>query len=355
MGEEIEDGSARPEDRERFAERCREGLVALQELLARPGFGAGPDSMGVELEVGLIDERAQPAPVNHQVIATADEPGLQLELDRFNLEYNCLPQRLAGAPFSAIADDLAGALARIEAAAAVHGARPVAVGILPDPAGRAPRRRGDERLPALPGAERRAPRPARGALRDPHPGRREPRDDLGRRHPGGRGHGPARAPARAPRSLRRHDERGPDGHRPGPGRRGQLAAPDGEGAVAGDADRPVRAGGGRSRARDRRLAALARLVRPRMGRRRPRSLQRERGPARPDPPGARRRGAARGAARRRHAVAPRAAPPPRNGVALEPHGARRWATIPTCGWRCARSPAAPRRATWRPTWRSWWA
>jgi gamma-glutamyl:cysteine ligase YbdK (ATP-grasp superfamily) len=131
MGEEIADGSARPEDRERFAERCREGLVALQGLLARPGFGEGPDSMGVELEVGLIDARAQPAPVNHQVIETAAEPGLALELDRFNLEYNCPPQRLTGAPFSAIGDDLSAALGRIEAAAAVHGARPVAVGILP--------------------------------------------------------------------------------------------------------------------------------------------------------------------------------------------------------------------------------
>lgn len=131
MGEEIPDGSARPEDRERFAERCREGLVALQGLLERPGFGEGPDSMGVELEVGLIDARAQPAPVNHQVIETAAEPDLELELDRFNLEYNCAPQRLSGAPFSAIADDLSGALGRIERAAAVHGARPVAVGILP--------------------------------------------------------------------------------------------------------------------------------------------------------------------------------------------------------------------------------
>ena len=48
----------------RFEGRLQECLVALERLLKRPGFGAGPATVGAELELFLIDGqgRALPAP-----------------------------------------------------------------------------------------------------------------------------------------------------------------------------------------------------------------------------------------------------------------------------------------------------
>jgi gamma-glutamyl:cysteine ligase YbdK (ATP-grasp superfamily) len=131
MGEEIETETFPAEDRRRFAERCREGLSALGALLERPGFGAGAPSIGVELEIGLIDDAAQPAPVNGAVRAAAGDPALDLELDRFNLELNSPSYALAGRPFSAAMDDLGAGLRGLAAAAAPLGARPLTIGILP--------------------------------------------------------------------------------------------------------------------------------------------------------------------------------------------------------------------------------
>ena len=131
MGEEIEDGRFTEGDHHRFAERCREGLAALAALLERPGFGAGAPSIGVELEIGLVDARARPAPVNDAVRAASGLPGVELELDRFNLEFDSHPVPLAGRPLEAIGRDLARGLEGIARAAATVGARVATVGILP--------------------------------------------------------------------------------------------------------------------------------------------------------------------------------------------------------------------------------
>jgi methylmalonyl-CoA mutase len=66
MGEEIGTEDFSDEDHRRFAERCREGVAALERVLERPGFGDGPPSTGVEVEIGLVDADARPAPVNRE-------------------------------------------------------------------------------------------------------------------------------------------------------------------------------------------------------------------------------------------------------------------------------------------------
>ena len=131
VGEEITSERFPPGDHHRFIERCREGLATLGRMLDRPGFGEGPASIGAELEIGLVDAAAQPAPVNADVLAAAGDRDVDLELDRFNLEINSAPVPLAGRPMEALGDDLAAGLADVARAAATAGARPVAVGILP--------------------------------------------------------------------------------------------------------------------------------------------------------------------------------------------------------------------------------
>jgi hypothetical protein len=69
--------------------------------------------------------------VNDAVRAAARLPGLELELDRFNLEFNSDPVPLAGRPLQAIGEDLERGLAEISRAAGTAGARVATVGILP--------------------------------------------------------------------------------------------------------------------------------------------------------------------------------------------------------------------------------
>lgn len=111
--------------------KLRDNLKALDSLLKRPGFGHGEPSLGAELEMSIVDSDAQALPLNRQVLADSLDPHLQLELDRFNLEYNLSPVPAAGAPFSAMQAELTQALDGLDRAAAKHGGRIVPIGILP--------------------------------------------------------------------------------------------------------------------------------------------------------------------------------------------------------------------------------
>jgi hypothetical protein len=131
MGLAIDRDRFDPVDYLRFEERLEECLLALGRLLGRPGFGAGPATVGAELELFLIDGRARALPRNQEVRADAADPRLVLEIDRFNLELNLTPAPLAGRPFGAFGAEVDEALAVVRGAAAGHGGRVVMTGILP--------------------------------------------------------------------------------------------------------------------------------------------------------------------------------------------------------------------------------
>jgi hypothetical protein len=58
----------------RFQRRLDEGLLALERLVRRPGFGAGPITVGAEPELFLIDEQGRALPLNQAVRAKAADP-----------------------------------------------------------------------------------------------------------------------------------------------------------------------------------------------------------------------------------------------------------------------------------------
>jgi hypothetical protein len=64
MGTEITREEFGERDYGRFRERLEQCLSDLERLLARPGFGAGPVTIGAELEVCLVDDDARPLPRN---------------------------------------------------------------------------------------------------------------------------------------------------------------------------------------------------------------------------------------------------------------------------------------------------
>lgn len=132
MGSDVAEGQLDVHDHDRFRDRLRACLRALDALLARPGFGDGELSIGAELELNLVDaESSRPALINHEVLETAGDPRVALELNRFNIELNSTPAALAGAPFSALGAELRSLLDLTNGSARAHGGRVLPIGILP--------------------------------------------------------------------------------------------------------------------------------------------------------------------------------------------------------------------------------
>ncbi len=131
MGLQIVRETFEPEEYERFSKRLAESVEVLREVLARPGFGVGPRTIGAELEMFLVDAAGFPLPINRQVLSQTVDPRVTVEIDRFNLECNLRPTLLAGRPFSAMRAEFESALAEVRRAAATQGARVAVTGILP--------------------------------------------------------------------------------------------------------------------------------------------------------------------------------------------------------------------------------
>ena len=131
MGTEIDQEEFGERDYARFAERLEECLSTLGQLLVQPGFGAGPATVGAELELFLIDGAARPLPANQAIQAAVADPRVGVELDRFNLELNATPVLLAGRPFAAIGGELNVLLDRVADAARHLAGRPALISILP--------------------------------------------------------------------------------------------------------------------------------------------------------------------------------------------------------------------------------
>lgn len=131
MGEDIDRERFGPADFHRFQRRLDDGLVALRELLARPGFGEGPASVGAELEMALIDAAGRPAGNNVEIRDAVAGAHVALEVGRFSIETETPPFELAGRPFTAMAESMRDSATRIDTAARSLGARVAMVGTLP--------------------------------------------------------------------------------------------------------------------------------------------------------------------------------------------------------------------------------
>src|SRR4249920_268950 len=131
MGTDIDQDEFDESDYSHLAERLEECLSALGQLLDRPGFGAGPATVGAELELYLVDGAARPLRHNQAIRAAVADPRVSVELDRFNLELNASPVPLAGRPFAALGGELHVLLDRVAGAARRHAGRPALIGILP--------------------------------------------------------------------------------------------------------------------------------------------------------------------------------------------------------------------------------
>jgi hypothetical protein len=131
MGIDIDQEEFDDRDYSRFAEGLEECLSTFGQLIDRFGFGAGPATVGAELELFLVDAAARPLPHNQVIRAAVADPRVTVELDRFNLELNASPVPLAGRPFAALGSELNALIDRVAHAASRRAGRPALVGILP--------------------------------------------------------------------------------------------------------------------------------------------------------------------------------------------------------------------------------
>ncbi|MDP6652361.1 MAG: glutamate--cysteine ligase [Gammaproteobacteria bacterium] len=131
MGIEIDNIDFTEDEFNRFSDRLRSNLDALEILLARPDFGDGDLSFGAELELYIVDKSGRPLHVNQEIIAQLDDPQLTLELNRYNLEYNFKPSLIKDSCFAATQIEALAAIEKINACASQWGGNVVPIGILP--------------------------------------------------------------------------------------------------------------------------------------------------------------------------------------------------------------------------------
>ena len=131
MGLSIDRSTFSDEEYAIAGARQRDNLRALKTLLDRPGFGQGEPSLGAELEMSIIDKNAQALSLNKEILEESSDPHLQLELNRFNLEYNLSPVAAAGEPFSLLQAESLKARDSLSKTAAKHDGRIISIGILP--------------------------------------------------------------------------------------------------------------------------------------------------------------------------------------------------------------------------------
>ncbi|TMR96199.1 glutamate--cysteine ligase [Nonomuraea basaltis] len=129
MGRDLDKERFTEAEYARFGERIQEQLGVLRELLATPGFGQGPATIGAELELFLIDERGRPLPNNSQVLEALGDSRVVLELGRYNVEVNLTPTPLAGRPFELLSAEVQETITKVDDAVEGGGALPI--GILP--------------------------------------------------------------------------------------------------------------------------------------------------------------------------------------------------------------------------------
>ncbi|MFC0672465.1 glutamate--cysteine ligase [Brachybacterium hainanense] len=129
MGREI--GSTQYTRAQRTAYRLelRRNLDLFESYLDTASFVA-EGTIGVELEMNLVDGEQQPALTAVEVLADLDEDYVH-EIGRFNVEVNLPVTHPTGTGLRDLEDELASRIDRADAAARVHGSRIVPIGHLP--------------------------------------------------------------------------------------------------------------------------------------------------------------------------------------------------------------------------------
>jgi len=131
MGRDVAATAFTHEDRKRYRQKLRRCLDVFARMLRESAFDTEHPMVGLELELNLVDDDADPAMHNAEVLAAIADPAWQSELCRFNLEVNLPPRHLDDDGLAVLERDLRAQLARADAQAATVGAQLAMIGIVP--------------------------------------------------------------------------------------------------------------------------------------------------------------------------------------------------------------------------------
>jgi hypothetical protein len=131
MGQEVAAKTFTREDRQRYRRKVRACLDVFARMLAESKFEPARGSVGLEIELNLTDENAEPAMANAAALEAIADPNFQTELGQFNVEINVPPHLLGGQVFDELERDARASLNNAEERARTVGAHMMIIGILP--------------------------------------------------------------------------------------------------------------------------------------------------------------------------------------------------------------------------------
>lgn len=106
-------------------------VVAMQRMVDGGWFDGHEDTIGMEVELDLVDPLGRPRLINDAVLARLGRADMQHELGQFNVELNLAPRLLHGGVLRDSERELAEVLDACRARIERLGVRLVAVGMLP--------------------------------------------------------------------------------------------------------------------------------------------------------------------------------------------------------------------------------
>ncbi len=131
MGMGITSAAFTRDDHTRYRRKIRRCLDVLGLMLDDHQFDTDRTMTGLELEINLIDDAADPAMRNGELLSRLGDPTFQREMGLFNLEHNAEPRMIADRGFEDYELDLLARLAHADAHARDQHTNLVIIGILP--------------------------------------------------------------------------------------------------------------------------------------------------------------------------------------------------------------------------------
>ena len=131
MGQNITTGAFTRDDRTRYRWKVRRCLDVFALMLKDFRFEVDRPMTGLELELNLVDQSAEPAMINERVLADLANPLVQTELGKFNIEFNARPRLVSDHGFTDYEEDLRDTLRHADECARKADANLVPIGIVP--------------------------------------------------------------------------------------------------------------------------------------------------------------------------------------------------------------------------------
>ncbi|MGX9789729.1 hypothetical protein [Mycobacterium sp. MMS18-G62] len=131
MGERIEPSALVVRHDPAVQHRLERCVAALRSMVDGGWFGAHEDTVGMEVELDLVDPLGRPRLINDTVLARLGRSDMQHELGQFNVELNMAPRQLRGNVLRETESDLTDVFDRCRAGIEGLGVRLIAVGMLP--------------------------------------------------------------------------------------------------------------------------------------------------------------------------------------------------------------------------------